>query len=88
MTSSDNTPPPGPPAMPLAAVGIGEEVTLAAITGRKKLQHRLAEMGLTPGVRLTVLNKGTPGPFIILVKETRLVLGLSMIHSVRVRAVD
>ncbi len=88
MTSSDNTPPPGPPAMPLAAVAVGEEVQLAAITGRKKLQHRLAEMGLTPGARLTILNKGRPGPFIILVKETRLVLGRGMVHSVRVRAVD
>lgn len=73
--------------MPLAIVGIGEEVELAAVGGRR-LQHRLAEMGLMPGARFKIINKGQPGPFIILVKDTRLVLGRGMVHSVTVRAVS
>ncbi len=75
------------PTMPLAIVGIGEEVELAGIVGRR-LEHRLAEIGLLPGARFKIINKGQPGPFIILVKDTRLVLGRGMVHAVTVRAVS
>ncbi len=74
--------------MPLVTAGVGDEVELVAIDGRRKLQHRLAEMGLMPGVRFKIINKGQPGPFIILVKDTRLVLGHGMVHSVTVRPVN
>ena len=76
------------PTMPLAIASPGQEVVLAAIRGGRQLQHRLAEMGLTPGARFKVLNKGQPGPFIILVKDTRLVLGLGMVHAITVRPLD
>ena len=88
-TSNDNTSSsPHRAAMPLAIAAVGQEVELAAISGGRRLQHRLAEMGLMPGARFKIINKGQPGPFIILVKDTRLMLGRGMVHAVTIRAVD
>ncbi len=84
-TNNDNTSAKPQPAMPLAVTNAGEEVVLAGINGGDRLVHRLAEMGLIPGARFKVISKGQPGPFIILVKDTRLVLGRGMIHAVTVR---
>ena len=69
-----------PPAMPLAMASIGQEVALSRVQGGRGLLHRLAEMGLTPGARLRVLSRGRPGPFIIMVKDSRFVLGQGMVH--------
>ena len=74
-----------PPAMPLAMASIGQEVVLEAVVGGRGFLHRLAEMGLTPGARFLILAKGRPGPFIITVKGTRLVLGQGMVHRILVR---
>ena len=73
-------------AMPLAMVSVGQEVALVGITGSRGLQHRLAEMGLTPGMRFSVVNKGNPGPFIISVKGSKLMLGRGTVHRVMVKA--
>jgi Fe2+ transport system protein FeoA len=66
--------------MPLSLAGVGQEVVLAYVQGGRGLVHRLAEMGLTPGVRFRVVAKNHPGPFIIQVKDARLVLGFGMTH--------
>lgn len=74
-------------AKPLELVAAGQEVELARVAGGRALQHRLAEMGLTPGVRFRVLSRGRPGPIIILLKGSRLMLGRGMIHRVSVRII-
>ncbi|MDY6913437.1 MAG: FeoA family protein [Planctomycetota bacterium] len=71
-------------AMPLAMASVGQEVTFHSAHGGRGFQHRLAEMGLTPGISFRVLAKGSPGPFIITVKNTRLLLGHGMVHRIRV----
>jgi ferrous iron transport protein A len=76
------------PAVSLADIDPGQEVTLVSLEGGQGFRHRLTEMGLTPGVRFKLLSKGQPGPFIILVKETRLVLGRGMTDAVMVRPVE
>ena len=73
---------PSDPAMPLAMASIGQEVILAEVHGGRQFLHRLAEMGLTPGTKFRIMNKGMPGPYIINVKDGRLVLGRGMIHRV------
>ncbi len=73
-------------AMPLLLASIGQELTLADIHAGRQLRHRLAEMGLTPGVRFRVVAKGQPGPFIISVKDTRLMLGRGMVPRIYVRS--
>ena len=74
--------------MPLAMASIGQELVLVELRGGKEMQHRLAEMGLTPGTQFRVLNCSQSGPFILLIKETRLVVGRGMIHRVMVRPAD
>ena len=71
--------------MPLAMAVAGQELILVRVTGGCKIQHRLAEMGLGPGVHFTVHSRGLPGPFIISLKDSRLVLGRGIVHSVFVR---
>lgn len=68
----------------LSQVAIGQQVLLAAVGGPRTLQHRLAEMGLRLGVRFTLLNRGSSGPFIISLKDSRLVLGHAMGQYVQV----
>lgn len=84
MTPSEN---PNPDAIPLAATNVDDEVELVSVEGGRNIQRRLAELGLINGVKFRILSKGQPGPFIILLRQTRLVLGRGMIDSVSVRPV-
>jgi Fe2+ transport system protein FeoA len=73
--------------MPLAMARPGEAVELVNVRGGMGLQRRLAEIGLGPGSRFTVETNGRPGPFIIRVFGSRLILGHGMVTRVFVRPV-
>jgi Fe2+ transport system protein FeoA len=47
----------------------------------------MVEMGLAPGVRFSVVASGRPGPFILQLKDTRLVVGREMTDRLFVRPV-
>lgn len=70
--------------IPLEQARLGQEVVLADVQATPALQHRLAEMGLRAGVRLTVTGGGKGGPIILAIGDTRLVLGQGLGHCVRV----
>lgn len=70
--------------IPLEQARLGQEVVLADVQAPPALQHRLAEMGLRAGVRLTVTGGGKGGPIILAIGDTRLVLGQGLGHRVRV----
>ena len=70
--------------MPLAMVGPGEVVTVVNIRAGRGLTRRLADMGLTPGTTLRVINSQTPGPIIVEVRGSRLVLGYGIVQKVMV----
>jgi Fe2+ transport system protein FeoA len=74
--------------MPLAMARPGETVELVDVHGGLGLQRRLAEMGLGPGSRFAVETSGRPGPFVIRVKGSRLILGHGMVTRVFVRPVE
>ena len=75
------------PPMPLAMALVGQTVSFAGVRGGGRgLRRRLAEMGLVPGEKMEVLNRGR-GPFIVSVKGTRLLLGRGMADRVLVRPV-
>ncbi len=84
-----NAPPGSPPdqgsAIPLWVVATGQEVEFVRARAGRGLQHRLAEMGIRPGVRFTVLGKDHPGPLIISLNNARFVLGRGMVHRITVR---
>lgn len=69
---------------PLSAVAAGETVKLVAIDAGRGLRSRLAAMGLVPNVEIAIISNSHPGPFIVSVKGTRMVLGRGMAHKIMV----
>jgi len=63
------------PVVPLAFVLPGEKVVIDRLLGGGEVQHRLAEMGLTPGTEIEVIKTGGPGPNIVAFRGSRLALG-------------
>jgi ferrous iron transport protein A len=73
--------------MPLAMVSPGEVVQVVDVRAGWVLQRRLADMGLTPGVIIRVMNSQRPGPIIIDLRGSRLVLGYGMAQKILVKEV-
>ncbi len=73
--------------LPLSDTLVGQTVRFVGVeNGHAALVHRLAELGLTPGQRMEVINRG-PGPFIVTVRGARLLLGRGMAAKVLVNTV-
>ncbi len=70
--------------MPLAMVQTGKTVRLVAVEAGQELQSRLAEMGMVPGIQLKVIQNSSNGPFIVGVKDSRIMLGRGMAHKILV----
>ncbi len=70
--------------MSLAMVGSSRDVTLVEINAGRGLKQRLANMGLVPGTVLRVVSNGSVGPFVVAVKDTRIMLGRGMAHKMLV----
>lgn len=69
---------------PLSAVRAGETVELVSIEAGHGLRSRLASMGLVPNERIMIVNNGHPGPFVISVKGTKVMLGRGIAHKIMV----
>lgn len=65
-------------------VQTGKRVRVVGIDGGRRLQARLAQMGLIPGVEIDVINNTFHGPFIVGVKGSRVVLGRGMALKITV----
>jgi ferrous iron transport protein A len=68
--------------MPLAIVQSGRQVRVVAIEAGHRLQGRLANMGLVPGMEIRVLSNSMRGPFLIEVKGSRIMLGRGMAQKI------
>lgn len=62
---------------PLSSLEVGEACCLLQVGAGRRLRRRLAELGLTPGVEMKVLQN-TGGPVLICVRNSRLALGREM----------
>jgi len=69
---------------PLTNVEPGETVTLARVDAGHGLNSRLAAMGLLPNVKLTVISNPNHGPFVVSVKDSRMMLGRGMAQKIMV----
>ena len=69
---------------PLSMVRTGETVKLASVNAGRGLNNRLASMGLVPNVKITVISNTHPGPFVISVKDSRMMLGRGVAHKIMV----
>jgi ferrous iron transport protein A len=68
----------------LSQVRNGQKVRLVRVDAGHGLNGRLAAMGLVRGVEITVVRNEHPGPFIVSVKGTRVMLGRGMAHKILV----
>ena len=71
-------------ARPLSKVHAGETVKLVGIEAGRGLNSRLASMGLVSNVKITVVNNSRPGPFVISVRNSKMMLGRGMAHKIMV----
>ena len=69
---------------PLSTVGAGKTVKLVSVNAGQALNSRLASMGLVANVEITVVNSGHPGPFVISVKDSKMMLGKGVAHKIMV----
>ncbi|UCG56373.1 MAG: metal-dependent transcriptional regulator [Phycisphaerales bacterium] len=69
---------------PLSTVKAGETVRVAGVVAGRDLNNRLASMGLVPNVEIKVMSNQHPGPFVISVKESRMMLGRGMAQKIMV----
>lgn len=76
-----------PPTLPLPLAGEGATVRMVGVSGGQRAAHRLAELGLTPGVALTVL-RDSGGTLLVAVGDTRLALGAGVAHTVLVTPLE
>ena len=65
-------------------VRAGQKVKLVSVNAGRGLNNRLASMGLLPNVEITVVSNNHPGPFVISVKDSKMMLGRGMAHKIMV----
>ncbi len=69
---------------PLSTVKEGQKVRLVSVNAGRGLNSRLTAMGLVPDVEITVINNSHPGPFVISVKDSKMMLGRGMAQKIMV----
>jgi Fe2+ transport system protein FeoA len=69
-------------ARQLSTTKAGEMVRLVQINAGRGLNSRLAAMGLVAGTELRVVSNGHPGPFVLIVKEAKVVLGRGVAQKI------
>ena len=67
----------------LSNISTGQSVKLIRINAGKRLSHRLAELGLTPGVEFSVLHDNG-GPLVLSVRNSRIAIGRGMAKKINV----
>jgi len=70
--------------MPLNIVQSGKRVYVVGMNGGTGLQGKLAAMGLVPGTQIEVIKNLSPGPVIISVRGSRIMLGHGMAQKIMV----
>lgn len=69
---------------PLSVIPAGERVRIVRINAGQGLNSRMASMGLLPNVQITVVNNHHPGPFVVDLQGSKLILGRGMANKVLV----
>ncbi|MFC1992988.1 ferrous iron transport protein A [Chloroflexota bacterium] len=70
--------------MPLSMASPDEIVEVVSVRSGWGLQRRLADMGLTPGVKVRIINSQQTGPVVIEIRGSRLALGHGVAHKIMV----
>ncbi len=68
--------------MSLLSVNKGQEVILKDIEWGSKLKRKLQNMGLTPGVKINMIQRSNFGPCVVEVRGTRLALDRGIVSKI------
>jgi len=69
--------------MPLTIIQIGRRVKLLSIEAGESVAGRLSALGLIPGAEVEILSNTAHGPIILLLGESRIMLGRGMAQKIR-----
>ena len=72
-------------AIKLTSAKLGTHYKITEIQGGCEVKTRLASMGILPGQAIRVLNPGSFGPTMILVKGSRVALGNGVSHKILIK---
>lgn len=72
-----------PHALSLAGASVGQPLRLVAVRAEHKLVHRLAELGLTPGVTLSIVQDAG-GPLLVAVRGARIAVGRDLAQQIEI----
>ncbi len=70
---------------PLSTVRTGEQVRLVRVDAGRGLNSRLASMGFVSNVEIRVVSNSHPGPFVVIIKDVKMVLGRGVAQKIMVR---
>lgn len=70
---------------PLSTTQTGDCIRVVGIDAGRGLNSRLAAMGLVAGTELRVVSNGHPGPFVLIVKGAKVVLGRGVAQKIMVK---
>jgi len=70
--------------MPLTIIQTGRRVKLVSVDAGEGLSGRLSALGLIPGAEVEVLSNTAHGPVILMIGESRIMLGRGMAQKIRV----
>ena len=73
---------------PLSQAKSGEKVRLVRVEAGRGLSNRLVAMGILPNELIVVVNNRHPGPFVINVKGSKIMLGRGMAQKIIVSNCD
>lgn len=68
----------------LATISPGRQARVVSIIAGRGLVQRLADMGLTPGTVLRVINRHGSGPTLVEFRGTKIVLGSGISQKIMV----
>ena len=71
--------------MPLSMVSANETVKVVTVRAGWGLQRRLADMGLTPGLKVRVVRSHRFGALVLDVRGSRLALGRGLARRIMVK---
>ncbi|KPJ83108.1 MAG: hypothetical protein AMS17_18040 [Spirochaetes bacterium DG_61] len=71
--------------IPLLMLTEGETARVAWIDGGHGIRRRLADIGIIPGKKIGIAHGAGKGPRIVVIDETKVMVGRGMLHKIFVK---
>ncbi len=70
--------------MSLAMAQRNKEMTVSQVIGGRQIRQKLADLGIMPGTRVSIVSNNLIGPMILAVKNYRLAIGRGLATKIMV----